>query len=50
MRVRLFVAYQSNERSMFGANKKKAKLYREMRLELLLTPRKPALVGQRDGG
>lgn len=39
MRARLFVAYQSNERDMFGSNKKTAKLYREIRLDLLLTPR-----------
>lgn len=33
MRSRLFVGYQSNERDMFGSNKKKATLYRELRLE-----------------
>jgi AcrR family transcriptional regulator len=37
MRVQLFVGFQSNERDMFGNSAKTVKLYREKRLELLLT-------------
>ena len=37
MRTRLFLAYQSSERPMYGPNKKTAQRYRELRLKLLLS-------------
>jgi AcrR family transcriptional regulator len=40
MRTRLFVAFISAERQIYGPNKKTAQRYRELRLELLLS--KPA--------
>jgi len=40
MRARLFLGYQTSERQIYGPNKKTAQLYRELRLDLLLS--KPA--------
>lgn len=40
MRTRLFLGYQAGERQIYGPNKKTAKRYRELRLDLLLS--KPA--------
>ena len=35
MRTRLFIGYQSNERQIYGANKKMARRLRELRINLL---------------
>lgn len=36
MRTRAFVGFQSNERGIFGANKKSSRRYRQLRLDMLI--------------
>ena len=36
MRTRVFVGFQSNERGIFGANKKSSRQYRQLRLDMLI--------------